>query len=550
MANQKSKNQKPQFSQRNLILLIIAAIAVIAVCVFAVITVVNTIRSDNPSSTAPSGSETGTTVDAAAEGEKLRNTIALTLGDHSLNAVELNYFYMETVNKFCSDYYYYIYYFGMIDTSTPLNEQYYDEESGTTWADYLLTATEENIKSTYLLCDLAAENGITLSQDDQEYLDTIRETIEYYAEYYQYSDVNSYLVDFFGYGSDIDSYLAYCERSLLADACYNQYAESLEYSNEDLRTYEADKMHQYNAYSYATYYLSASKFLTGGTEDSDGNITYTDEQIAASIQAAADAAAALDGSSCESLDAFNELILSMEINAALDSVSITEKSDLLYAKIDSTYQEWITSADRVYGDVTIFAKTSTDSETEEEVVDGYYIIWFGGVNDNNFALKDVRHLLVMFKDADGKTYADNVTSFTDEQKAAAKAEAEELLEQWKAGDADEDSFIQLVMKHSEDNNAATGGLYTEIYPGQMVENFEAWCYEDGRQFGDTGLVESPYGYHVMFFVGDSDITYRDYMIAYEMRSADLNEWHTDLVESVELIEVCLDYCALDMKLSG
>lgn len=531
-----------QTRKKNLPMLIVLSVLIVLVCVAAVVIVVRTVRNDNP---------TESTVDNAALAEQMRNTVAMTIGEQSLNAVELNYFYIETVNQFCQEYYYYIYYYGMIDVSTPLNEQYFDETNGTTWADYFLGITEENIKSTYLLSALAKDNGITLSQSDYDYMDSLKESIAYYATYYSYEDTNSYLVDVFGQGADLDSYMAYIERSLLADAYYAYYAESLNYTDEQMREYEKETAHTYNAYTYAYYYLDADRFLTGGSQDSDGNITYTDEQIAASLAAAKEAADALLDGSCADLEAFKELIGGMDINATLDSVSVTEKSEVTYSAIESAFQEWMISAERTPGEIAVIAKTQTTGEGEEavEVTEGYYIVWFGNVNDNTFAIKDARHLLIMFKDADGKTYSDGITTFTDEQKAAAKAEAERLLELWRSGEATEEAFIALVVENSEDN-VDEGGLYEYIYPGQMVENFENWCYDSTRAYGDTGIVESVYGYHVMFFVGDSDLNYRDYMITCDMRSDDLTTWHTELVESAELTEVCMDYCRLDMTLSG
>ena len=46
----------------------------------------------------------------------------------------------------------------------------------------------------------------------------------------------------------------------------------------------------------------------------------------------------------------------------------------------------------------------------------------------------------------------------------------------------------------------------------MVDNFENWLYDAERKVGDVDIVESPYGYHIMFFVGDNEQTFRDFMI--------------------------------------
>ena len=36
----------------------------------------------------------------------------------------------------------------------------------------------------------------------------------------------------------------------------------------------------------------------------------------------------------------------------------------------------------------------------------------------------------------------------------------------------------------------------------MVPDFEKWSVDDSRKYGDTGIVKSDYGYHIMFFVND------------------------------------------------
>ena len=38
----------------------------------------------------------------------------------------------------------------------------------------------------------------------------------------------------------------------------------------------------------------------------------------------------------------------------------------------------------------------------------------------------------------------------------------------------------------------------------MVTEFNDWCFDESRQYGDTGLVRTTYGYHVMFFVAGEE----------------------------------------------
>ena len=112
---------------------------------------------------------------------------------------------------------------------------------------------------------------------------------------------------------------------------------------------------------------------------------------------------------------------------------------------------------------------------------------------------DVRHVLL--QPEGGETGEDGYPVYTDDAWEACRQKAEQLYAQWQAGDRSEESFAQLAIDHSEDGNAASGGLYTDVYVGQMVESFENWCFDEARQIGDHGLVKTPFGYHIMFFSG-------------------------------------------------
>lgn len=118
---------------------------------------------------------------------------------------------------------------------------------------------------------------------------------------------------------------------------------------------------------------------------------------------------------------------------------------------------------------------------------------------------DVRHVLL--QPEGGERGEDGYPVFTDEAWEACRQKAEELYNQWQAGDKSEDSFAQLAVDNSEDGNAATGGLYENVYKGQMVAEFENWCFDDARQVGDHGLVKTAYGYHIMFFSGSRPVQY-------------------------------------------
>ena len=102
---------------------------------------------------------------------------------------------------------------------------------------------------------------------------------------------------------------------------------------------------------------------------------------------------------------------------------------------------------------------------------------------------DVGHILVKF-DVEGDAKP------TEEQKAAAKAEAQAILDQYLAGEKTLDAFKALGEEKTDDSNV----VYENVTKGQMVAEFEEWGLDSERKEGDTGIVETEYGYHVMYFI--------------------------------------------------
>lgn len=114
---------------------------------------------------------------------------------------------------------------------------------------------------------------------------------------------------------------------------------------------------------------------------------------------------------------------------------------------------------------------------------------------------DVRHILLI--PAESETDENGNAVYTDAAWTACEAAAQALLEQWKSGDATEESFAALAGEKTQDpGSQGTGGLYENVYKGQMVPEFESWCFDETRTAGDTGIVRTTYGYHIMYYVGN------------------------------------------------
>ena len=118
--------------------------------------------------------------------------------------------------------------------------------------------------------------------------------------------------------------------------------------------------------------------------------------------------------------------------------------------------------------------------------------------------------------------------------AEAEQKAQDILAEWESGDATEDSFAALANEYSEDPGSnTTGGLYEQVYQGQMMTEFNDWCFDPARKPGDTGIVYSEStGYHIMYFVGYGTTEYWHYACENAMISNEYSEWQTSLMDSV------------------
>ena len=479
-------------------------------------------------------------------GIRENNTTALTVNGHELSNTELNYYFIDGINTFYSQSGAYATLFGL-DITKPLNEQVYDESAGTTWADYFLESAKSTAASVYAMNDAAKAEGFTLPEDYVANVDSIISSIGLYAVSYGYADADTYLKAMYGPGASLDSLRNYIEMSMIAEAYNNAHQESLTFTEDEIRAADAEDGYQYSAFSYNYYYLAASRFLEGGTTDEEGTTTYSEEEEAASVAAAEEAANAILNAGISSVEDLDAAIAALPINAEATEAKSTAYTDNKYSSIDADLAAWLTESGRKTGDVAVVA--NLDSTSEDNTVLGYFVVYFNNINDNTFALKNVRHILVSFQGGTEDEYGS--TTYSDEEKAAAKTAAQEILDAWKAGEATEDSFAALATEKSDDTGSVeNGGLYENIYPGQMVAAFEDWCYDENRKTGDTGLVETTYGYHVMYFSGNSETNYRDYQIENELLSNAQSEWYSQIVDSAEVTDGNTKYMALDLVMSA
>ena len=95
------------------------------------------------------------------------------------------------------------------------------------------------------------------------------------------------------------------------------------------------------------------------------------------------------------------------------------------------------------------------------------------------------------------------------------------------GDQSEEAFAELAKLHSADSNAQQGGIYEDVEPGRMVSEFEDWALDPARKTGDTDIVQTTYGFHIMYFIGLSDEALWQKTVRDNQAQIDYSEWRTE-----------------------
>lgn len=171
--------------------------------------------------------------------------------------------------------------------------------------------------------------------------------------------------------------------------------------------------------------------------------------------------------------------------------------------------DWLYSKARKAGDI------KQDSTTVVYVLKPVYL--------SNQKTVTIRHILIApeskkdSKDEKSTTEAKDCTAA--EWKTAYK-KAQKILKEYKSGKKTAEAFGELAKENSTDGNASDGGIYENVVPNQMVPTFDAWCFDSARKAGDTAIVKTQFGYHIMYFESKGDKTVWQYTAQQALASKD------------------------------
>ena len=427
---------------------------------------------------------------------------AYSVGDRNYSTAEVSYYYANQYHTFANQYGSYAAMFGL-DTSNGvkgLDKQDCPFAEGS-WKDYFLDAAKDQMLQSKALLDYAAANGITLEESETAAVDASFAGIDEAAKSYGYGSADKMMAANYGTGVTVKLVRGAYLDSALASKALEAATAAFTYTDAQLEEAYAAYNGERDSFTFSYVQIEAHDHENAeaeATEEQHAEAEASAEAVKAAYEAGKDT------------DFAARLSAAAEANGLTATEQTLSGSGLYFAK------EWLMDGTRRAGDVTV-----------EESGDHVYVVVFLSRDDNHYKTASVRHILVKAEAAEDGTYSD-------EAKAKAKARAEEILAEYQAGDKTEESFAALAEKYSEDTGSNTnGGLYENIRKGQMVAEFNDFCFAPHSK-GDTAIVYgesgSYAGYHVMYYVGEGELC-SNTIAEQDLRSADAETWLKELTDS-------------------
>lgn len=404
-------------------------------------------------------------------GNYLRDRVGLSSEHYQFNNAMMSYYFRNALTTWYSNMYSNLYtqlgpsmmsyYSSMLpDLTRPLRDQTSYADQSLTWYAYFMNTAISDVTSMLVLAEAADDAGLSIDDEDRQLIDHQIDTMTNAAEE-QGISFDKFLNENYGLGvkeSDIRDVLElyYLSRKFY----YKQYNE-IEVTDQEIADKLAEDPDAYNVVDYKYYRISKS----------DDN----DNLVPAKTFLNADTPEKFD-EAIRSVLSEDDTKTDEDIEAAIKSATVNNASPVE----DSDASTWLFSSERKAGDTKMFTDESTGAITV------YLLVTPSHLNESE--TYTVRHILFSY------------SSYETEDEA--REAAQEIFDQYNAGDKTEESFASLARLYSMDTgSAANGGKYENVTIGSMVEEFEDWSVDAKRKAGDVEMIETDYGVHIMYYVG-------------------------------------------------
>lgn len=426
--------------------------------------------------------------------------VAMTIGDIDVSVGLYNYYYDSVVYEYT---YYANYGYYDLDTTQDFATQYTTDSDGNeiSWLDLFEQTTTERIKTNFMYYEKGLEAGVTLTDEQNEeiesQLDMVRESASEAGE-----GVNEYVEASFGAHCGLETLRKYMEQYYIAGTYYNQLRITDRPDEDETNAYFDEHQDNYKSCSYALIEMEYDATDDATKQQSIDNA----EQYMAQITDVESMRALIPTACADLIDQFISAgyfeTEEEAVTALSESIEFTQARVDIESSFGEDIANWMFDENNAVGSTTYYVNENVG------VIDVLLKTGQPFLEEDN-EVYSVRHILVMPGSDDEEENSSSDQDYTDEEWQAAYDEAQAILEEYNAGDKTELSFALLAEEYSDDTATTSagqgglfGGAYEGVTPGSSAENFENWALDSSRQYGDVDIVQTEYGYHIMFFISN------------------------------------------------
>ena len=213
---------------------------------------------------------------------KKSDQVVARTGDTELTNGLLQIFYWMDVYDYLEDYGYYAVYYGL-DYTQPLDQQNCKENNGT-WQHFFLDKALRNWHNYQALAMMAQEEGASLDEEMQTDLDNLRATMTETVLESDYTSIDALIQADMGAGCDYEDYYRYMDTYYRGYSYLQQKLDAVQITDEMIQDYYSTHTEELaeDGISKTSGDVKDVRHILiaveGGTEDEDGEVTYSEAE--------------------------------------------------------------------------------------------------------------------------------------------------------------------------------------------------------------------------------------------------------------------------------
>lgn len=418
----------------------------------------------------------------------------ITVGGESVNRVGFDYYYKVAMSNYLNGEGAWLYYMGL-DLSGDLSQQMYSEDLS--FKDFFDEMAVNLICQNKALAKEARAAGFTYdtAEDYKEYKEALRQ----YAKE-EGTSVKAYIQTMYGTYATESRVKPFIEEMIYANAYYDSVVEAMTFTQDEIQQYYEENKNNYDLIDFRLSSITAE-------------LPEEPTELADPVETAAPAEGS-EGTGTNASGSYEpseaEIAAAMEIaKTEADKLEKTIKTEgeqttgASYSDVTYILREWLFSEDRKEGDTTVI---------EDATYHRYYVLAFE------------------------KRYQNEATSVNVRAIITSGGNGQEILDEWKSGEATEASFAELCDKYNDPSiTSVEGGLYEELLVSGLADELRGWIADSSRASGDTTVIspeEDPYSY-IFYYVAPGRAEWT-VSIENTLRSNKASEYLEELADSVDV----------------